>query len=256
MKNAVRTILTAILLVLISAIYLFVLARERAREKSQACQGLKVTITDSSRLSFISEKDVEGFLDEYTVIGQPMDKVDLSRVETILSGKSAILDNEAWMDRNGFIHIDIVQREPAVRFQKEDKGFYADKNGFIFPLQKRSTSHVPIIDGAIPVELDEKLSNRPGNEQQEQWLAQIIGLVKYMQKTGWSARIAQITVLPGGDLQFVPEEGNEKFLFGPPTGIDGKFKRIRTYYEAIVPSLEKPKYTSVDVRYDKQIICK
>ena len=257
MKKALRHLLTLGTAAIVAALYIFVLTSERARERSRACQGLKVAIVDSSRLSFVSEKDIAVYMEEYgPYVGQLLGDVDLPRIEEILSARSAILGSECWLDRDGFIHIEVTQREPAIRFQKGDRGFYADEKGFVFPLQKNYTSRVPIIDGAVPLEIGNEFRGKPASGKEQAWLDRIIGMVAYMQKEGWSERISQITVRPDGTLVLIPAAGTEKFIFGPPTGFGAKFGRIKTYYEAIVPSLDKTVYTSVDIRYDKQIICK
>ena len=72
----------------------------------------------------------------------------------------------------------------------------------------------------------------------------------------WSDNISQITVLKGGDLLLVPREGRERFLFGPPTDIAAKFDRIRKYYESIAPNCDPGTYSTVNVKYDGQIICR
>lgn len=258
MKKTARILLGAGMALLVAALYLFVLRTERERERTHSCVGLKVQITDSAKLSFVSEKDIADYIerDYGPYIGERLSEVDLRRIENVLSERSAIRGSEAWLDRDGYIRIDVTQREPAVRFQKGGQGFYADEKGFLFPLQKNYTSRVPIIDGAIPIEVGSGHKGRPDTEQGQRWLEEIISLVTYMQRTDWSRRIAQITIRPDGNLIMIPAEGQEQFLFGTPEDPEAKFERIATYYEAVAPTREKAPYTRVDVRYDKQIICK
>ncbi len=257
MKPFVRHILTLCAALLLAALYIFVLTAERVRQRGLSCQGLKVHITDSARLSFVSEGDIKKYMEDYgPFIGKLVDDVDLQQIETIMLDKSAILGCEAYMDRSGYLNIEIGQREPAIRFQKGEQGFYADEKGFIFPLQTSYTSRVPIIDGAVPIKAGNGFKGKPDTEKEQLWLNRIIALVAYMQTNGWSKRISQITVQPDGNLVLVPAEGKEKFIFGAPDRFEAKFDRIRTYYEAVVPSLEKISYGVVDVRFDKQIICK
>lgn len=257
MKPSVRTLLAASALILVTALYLVVLTAENSRRRDLSCQGVRVHITDSARLSFVSEKDIVSYMEEYgPYVGKRVEEVDLQAVENILSLKSAILSGEAYMDRDGYINIDIVQREPAIRFQKGDYGFYADEKGFIFPLQESYTSRVPIIDGAIPLDAAGGYKGKPATEEQKLWLLRINALIAYMKETEWLERISQITVLRSGDLEMIPAQGREKFIFGAPTDIEAKFQRIRTYYEAIAPAKEEGYYGRVDVRFDKQIICK
>ena len=72
----------------------------------------------------------------------------------------------------------------------------------------------------------------------------------------WKDFASEITVSANGDLVIIPREGAERFIFGYPSQIKDKFRRIREYYECIVPSLEKNEYKSVNVKYEGQIICR
>ena len=257
MKQSVRNILTLCTGALLAALYILTLTAERSHTRAQSCQGLKVSIADSASLKFVSEEDIARYMDEYgAYVGKLVEDVDLENIEEILSSKSAIRSCEAYIDRDGFIHTEIVQREPVIRFQKGALGFYADEKGFLFPLQKNYTSRVPIIDGAIPLTVDEKFKGKPASEKEELWLQEIIALTAHLQRTGWSKRISQISVLPDGNLVLIPTEGKERFLFGTPTRVDEKLLRIASYYEAVAPAHEKGYYSRVDVRFDKQIICK
>jgi hypothetical protein len=59
-----------------------------------------------------------------------------------------------------------------------------------------------------------------------------------------------------GDLVMVPRTGGEKFIFGKPDKAEDKFSRISKYYTAIVPSKGEGFYTTVNVKYDGQIVCR
>ena len=117
------------------------------------CERLEVCIKDSLQNRFVSENDVKRFLDrEYgTYIGMPLDSLDLVKMENIIDGRSAVMKSQAYVTKDGTLHVDVTQRSPVVRFQKKDGGFYADADGFIFPLQSTYASHVQVIDGNIPL---------------------------------------------------------------------------------------------------------
>ena len=51
------------------------------------------------------------------------------------------------------LHVRITQRAPVLRFQDGERGFYVDAEGFIFPLHKTYTAPVPVVEGAIPVDV-------------------------------------------------------------------------------------------------------
>jgi cell division protein FtsQ len=72
----------------------------------------------------------------------------------------------------------------------------------------------------------------------------------------WAENISQITVKPGGDLVMVPREGKEVFIFGQPTDVAAKFEKIGRYYTAIVPDKGEGYYSTVNVKFKDQIVCR
>lgn len=229
----------------------------RNRKRQLTCGGINVEFADG--YNFVTKEDIEGYLTaEYgAYIGQRLDSVDLAKVEKILGGKSAILKTEAYTTPDGMLNVKVFQREPVVRFQKGENGFYADEKGFLFPLQSNYTSQVPIVDGSVPLTFESGYKGKPVTEEEEKWLGQIISLVNYMNSSNkWAEAISQITVNPNGDLLMVPRKGKELFIFGHPDEIAEKFTKMEKYYTTIVPEKGEGFYSTVNLKYNGQIICR
>ena len=256
MKPTLRIILAAA--VLAACLFLWLVGDRVAASSRRevTCKGLDAVIADSLERKFVSPDDIRDWMADYgTWAGLRLDSLDLRRVEDILDRKSAVRKSQAWLTDDGMLHVSITQREPTVRFQTAGSGFYADSDGFLFPLQIRHTARVPVVDGALPIKPEKDFKGEPQTEAERQWVNSILGLVRYLgERKEWNDLVGQITVLKGGDLVLIPREGDERFLFGTPTDIDAKFARIRKYYEGIVPLGND--YKTVDVRYSKQIICR
>lgn len=215
-------------------------------KKEITCTGIKIDVVDSLANSFISAEDVKKYLaDEYgEYIGCCLDSIDISLIEELLSNKSAVLNSEAYLTKDGFLNISITQRKPIVRFTNADKGYYADRHGKSFPLQKTYASYVMAVDGCIP-DINDNIT-----------IGKIVNLVKYLEDDGkWENRIVQIAIDSTGNLTLVPRTGKEKILFGQPDRIEEKMQKLETYYTSILPSREK-EYSTVDIRYSGQIVCK
>ena len=225
-----------------------------SRRRGKTCQGIKVEIADSLERRFVAKEDVKEWMQDYGVyIGLPLDSVRLDRIETIMDSRSAVRKSQAWLTEDGYIHIALTQREPIVRFQDGNNGYYADASGFIFPLQSRFTVRVPIVDGALPLKVERGYK---GDRCDDEWLMKMIGMVNYMKGSVWEGIISQISVNTDGDLVLIPREGKERFLFGSPDRAADKFRLVRRYYESIRPNNAEGKYSLVDVRQERQIVCR
>ena len=229
-----------------------------AREKAlRTCEGLRVEYADDYR--FVSEADIKEYLDKYygAYIGQRLDSIRLYRMEAILDEQSAILKSEAYVTGDGLLHIRLTQREPVIRFQKDGYGFYADCNGFVFPLQENYSTPVPVMDGAVPVRCAEGYKGAPETEAERAWMAGVVALVGYMDKSRiWAENIVQMHVEDNGDIVMIPREGGERFIFGSPAGAADKFARMSDYYRYILPEKGDGYYRTVNVKYDNQIVCR
>ncbi len=259
MKPVVRNILALSFLALVAVCLMAAMEASSAKKGKLTCKSLSVIIKDSLENSFVSAADIKKYIDAESggYIGKRLDSIDLAGIEKIIDGKSAVFKSEAYITKDGVLNISVTQRRPFVRFQRADGGFYADREGYIFPLQGNYTAYVPVIDGNIPVNISGSYKGEAGSEKEKKWIKDMIGLIEYMDESGvWADNIVQITVRDNGDLILIPRQGKEKFLFGGPDDIEEKFSRMEKYYTGIVPAKGEGYYSSVNVKYDGQIVCR
>lgn len=259
MKSTVKYILYAslagVLLCCMVAAYLAGLQTRRPL----VCKDIRVEVLDSTENSFVTAADIRKVIDRSCgrLIGQPLDSIDLTKVEAAVDSRSAVLKSEAFVTRDSILNITVTQRKPVVRFQKNDGGFYADAEGYIFPLQSSYSSHVQIIDGAIPLAANSGYKGDIEDPQERAWFKSVMNVVNFMEGSRtWKGKIVQIHVDRKGELTLVPREGNEIFLFGQPHSVPEKFAKMEKYYTTIIPEKGAKKYKTVDVRFDNQIVCK
>lgn len=259
MKTTVRYILMILAGVVILGAMTVAVMLGKAGRQPLKCTGLNVVITDSLENDFVSKNDVKVFLDrEYgQYVGLLADSLDLARMEDIIDGRSAVKKSEAYITKDGMLNIKVSQRKPAVRFQKAEGGFYADEEGFVFPLQSSYASHVQIIDGDIPINMKSGHKGMIEDPEEREWFRKAISIVNYIDESKvWKDKIVQIHVSNGGELTLVPREGNEIFIFGQPVRIEEKFDMMEKYYTAIRHRKGGEKYEVVNVEYEGQIVCR
>lgn len=223
------------------------------------CKGVKITVLDSAENSFVSVADVRQFIDRSygKIIGEPLDSIDLVKIEKIVDGRSAVRKSEAFVTRDSILNITVTQRRPVVRFQKKDGGFYADAEGYIFPLQNSYASHVQIVDGHIPLAANSGYKGDIEDPKERAWFSSVMNVINHMEGSKvWKGKIVQISVDENGELTLIPREGNERFLFGQPHSLEEKFSKMEKYYTTIIPEKGSDHYRSVDVRFEGQIVCK
>ena len=232
---------------------------EAIRRGRQVCSGTDICIKDSLKNRFVTSEAILSYIVSNcgNPVGKSLDSLSLTDIEKMADTQSAVKKSEVYLTRDGVLHIDIIQRDPLLRFQKDCIGFYADEEGYIFPLQPASAARVPVIDGNIPINADSRYKGRPQSRKEQEWTDNIVNMVRYMRDSGiWLENTAQIHVDKNGDLILVPLHGKEKFIFGQPVSVEEKFRKIGLYYTGIQPEKGEGYYSTVDLKYDGRIICR
>ena len=259
MKNIWRNIFLSMGGLLIAACIVCTFLYGRSQRGQIVCRKIEVVVQDSMDIRFISSEEiVRSIRKEYgRCIGMKLDSIDLVKIENLIDNKSAVLKSQAYTTKDSVLHIEVSQRKPLVRFQKGKSGFYADEEGYVFPLQSTYAPHIQIVDGNIPVKVAEGHKGEIEDPKSREWLLDMIEMVRYIESSkDWKRVIVQIHVNKDGNIVLVPREGKEKFIFGYPDNIEEKFEKFRKYYTAIIPEAGKEKYKTVDLRFKGQIICK
>lgn len=259
MKKVIKYSLTVFCGILLAACIIVAFTAGVNSRKVMMCEGVKIAIKDSLENSFVTKADVKKFIDkEYgRYIGIPIDSLNLTKIEKIVDGRSAVLKSQAYVTKDGFLNISVTQRKPVVRFQKQDGGFYADAEGYIFPLQRAYASHVQIIDGNIPLAANSGYKGSIENKKELEWFENVMNVVNFIENSKkWRGKVVQIHVDTNQDLLIIPREGNEIFRFGQPVEIQEKFDKMEKYYTHIIPAKGSGRYKEVDLKYKGQIVCR
>ena len=68
--------------------------------------------------------------------------------------------------------------------------------------------------------------------------------------------IEQIYVDKNGDIILSPKVGNMEIIIGQMNNLEDKFSRLLAFYNNIAPSQGWNKYSTVNLKYKDQIVCK
>ncbi len=252
-----RIISGCLLMLLLAVLSTSLLVLTRSERSQLTCTGMNVNFMDS--LKFVTAGEIKSFVGRnYGVyVGKQLDSVKLGKVEEMLMRSGLIVECVAWMDGEGMMQVDIWQREPVLRFMNGEKGFYVDAGGYVFPLHRSYVADVPVVEGELPVEVPQGFSGYLEDKRAAEWIqGMIIFNNKLQASRNWRSMVEKIYVRNRKDLAMVLSRGPEVFIIGEPQEIDGKFEKIKKYYDYIAPSKSEGYYKSVNLKYKNQIICR
>lgn len=257
MKAFVKYSLAGVLLAGLCTGMAFLYRYVRQESAQIVCGRLEVNFADSLR--FVTERDIRDYLDKRygAFIGERLDSVQLARIEDMIESRSSVRRCEAWTTDDGVLHLEITQRAPVLRFMNGEQGFYVDDRGYIFPLHPTYTAPVPVVEGAIPVNIPAGFKGEAREEHERAWIAGVLAMNRFTSASRtWQRRITHIRVRPGGELCLDLDGRDEQFFVGQPDNIPDKFMRIDRYLGVIAPSKPEGYYKTVNVKYNQQIICR
>ena len=243
MKTFVKYLLFAVCVAAFTCISVLVLGEARNRRHLTTCTSVEISFRDS--LGFVTENDIRSYLakDCNTTTGTRIDSIRLDLIEKALNSRSAIKESQAWVGDDGVVHISIAQREPVARMLTRGNAFYMDDRGDLFPVQGNCTKEVPVFEGDLPLD-------------DPSWIPGILKLLEYMKRHRLGGSVSCFEVLRSGELIMHPAEGGERFIFGKADKAAAKFARINQYRKAIKPNVEEGYYSTVNVKYEGQIVCR
>jgi cell division protein FtsQ len=229
------------------------------KRSNTLCAKINIEVEDSINNHFVTSKIVNEYLvtDYRELIGVPVDKIDLYKIETLLNSKNTILKSEAYISRGGILNINVQPRKPAMKFRAQDHSFFCTSDGYLLPEQPNFIDEILTVEGNIPIDTTDCRTGKPQDPKKVEWIGQMLKINEYINEHPvWKDKIGQIICEPSGELIIKPKEGRETFLFGHLDEIDTKFEKMQIYYQRITADKGDDAYNIVDLRFEGQIVCK
>jgi len=195
-----------------------------------------------------------------TLQGKLQNSLNLSSVENLLRNQPSVKNAEVYFEHNGNLTLEVELRKVIARIKPDSlSGFYIDDEGKSMLWLTKYSPRVLTVTGYLTyynrylkdTAIEKDLSTHT------KLIKDVYAFANYVNNSSfWKAQIGQVYINKNGDAILIPLIGNEEFVFGELTDYENKFQKIRRYYEEIAPKLGWNKYREVNVKFDRQIVCK
>jgi cell division protein FtsQ len=238
--------------------------KEQARMR---CKAPEITISrDSSENNFVEREDIIKLLNDRgdSIDGQPMSSVNVSELENVLNSHVAISKAEVYMSVDGEVSIEVSQRKPVIRvFNWNNESYYIDEEGKLMPLSEKFTARVPIASGYITEPYARRYMYTIQDIENDSLartnsvLDDLYKLAMFINKDEfWKAQVGQIYVNKDGELEIIPLVGDHRIVLGDATELEGKFKKLRVFYEEGLNTTGWwNKYSVINLKFKDQVVC-
>ena len=234
MKNKFR-----ILKILITVIIFgFLLSFSLKRFNNKSMEKVSVNLIKTKHpVYFIDEKDIKEIVKKSNPERRIGD-INIPELEKKLNKLPAVDSANVFLNLNGNLHLDIKQRVPAFRLNKNGNDFYVDGKGTEFPISKNYSFPCMLVTGDVDkseyIKLAELVEKIDRDEFSKKYF---IGISKEKE-----------------NYNLLTSQGNYKVEIGDLENINLKVKGFKTFVEKHLVYQEPKKNTKISVKYDNQII--
>lgn len=186
---------------------------------------------------FIDEKDVKNIVKKDNPTGRIGD-INIPELEKKINALPAVDSANVYLNLNGNLNLDIKQRVPAFRLNKNGRDFYVDKKGTEFPISKNYSHPCMLVTGNVKKDEYVKLAD----------------LIEKIDKDDFSKKYFIGISKEKGSYNLLTSEGNFKVEIGDLENIEFKVKGFKTFVEKFLVYQDPQKYNKISVKYDNQIV--
>ena len=250
-KNIISKVLIVTAWIAVASGLTTLLIAANRKEQNHLCKDVRITIKGVGEIFYIDKGDIVTILkngSDKKLIGQPLNKMNLARMEKLLEKSSWVRDAEIYFDSHDVLHITAMEREPIARiFTTAGTSFYMDSAMKRMPLLQKMSVRVPVVTN-LPW-------TKTMNRRDSALVKEIRDLsIFVMNDPFWNAQVAQIDVVNGKAFEIIPTIGNHIIRIGNGENLKEKFDRLYLFYKKVLSKTGFDHYSVVDVQYAGQVV--
>lgn len=256
LNNSIKSLLNR-LFWLGSTVFMVLLleASSKQHSNSRILPEMVINIDYEQGFYFLDENDIKDIIDDVSqdsIARNRLSAIDMSKIEKALINNPFIRHADVYTDLLGTLVVDVIQREPIIRVMHSNGvGYYLDQKGEKIPHSGKFTARVPVATGFLTEQfIDDGPVETP--------------VMKGLYKVAFHVHndpflhslVEQVFINEHNQYEIIPKVGNHTVLLGSPDNLKEKFRKLFIFYKEGLKNIGWADYTSIDLRYSNQIVCK
>lgn len=237
MKNKYRFLKILVTLIVFGFLLHFSLKRFGEKKITHKMIDIRLNNENTEPVYFISEADIREIIDKENPM-RKIGKLNVPALERSIRSLSMVDSANVYLNLNGNLSIEVMQRVPIFRLMKKDKNFYVDAKGIEFPISRNYSHRCMLVSG---------------NVKKEEY-PQVIELIKRVEADDFTKKYFVGIQKSHGDYYLITSDGNFRVELGDLENIDFKIKGFKTFVEKHLVYQDIHKYTKISLKYNNQIV--
>lgn len=243
---SLRRVVIVVLILSALAILIFSI-RFNGKLSDALCSEIVIEIRNEKPYSFVSKRAVKEAIEKagLQVVGQRIEDIKLDKIRSVIEKNPYILSARCYVSKANKLYIDIEERQPMFRVVNFEN-YFVDNRRVMLENPIAIPTYLPVVSGAVT-----KTFAR--NE--------LFDFVAYIQADEFLSKlIQQIYVSQNLNIELITALGNQVIKVGridKNSGFEARLRRLKSFYlSKTLNHIGWDKYTAIDLRFDKQIVCK
>lgn len=186
---------------------------------------------------FVDEKDIKELVKQYNPTRKIGD-INIPELEKKINLIPFVDSANVYLNLNGNLNVDIRQRIPAFRLNRDGKDFYVDQKGVEFPISKNFSLPSMLVMGDVKPSEYRELGE----------------LIEKIEKDDFSKKYFIGITKEKEDYNLLTSDGNYKVEIGDLDHIDLKVRGFKTFVEKYLVDQNTQKYKKISLKYENQIV--
>ena len=225
-----------VLLVIVGFLYAFT----NTRNKSRIITKPEVKFSGSANL-FLTHDNVSKLLIQNPsgLNNDTKDIIDLNVLESALNSNPMVKNAEVFMSVNGRLTAEVEQKRPIARVHT-NASYYIDDEGSYMPLSTNYSARVPLVTGTVYKTKLDKIYK----------IAMVIDADEFLKQ-----HVIEINQDADQNISLRLRRYDFRLDLGSLNKLEKKINNFKAFYKKAVKDKTINTYSSVNLRFDNQVIC-
>lgn len=224
------------------ALLLVLMAFSSQREKELRIKGLDIQIDYSNAQYFVNKQEVTQIVQkEYPYLDSLYERdININLLEESIDNHPSIRKAEVYSALDGILRIRVHQKKPLFRVHNSQRDFYITEQGDTMGLSPNFSAEVPLVTGLSSAKNEQAIFHFFSNLKKDDFYKDFFTGLNVEADSTWT---------------LYPRPGHHKVLLGKPENIDTKLQKLETFYKKVVDRKNLDSIASLNLAYDKQVVC-
>ena len=236
---SLRRVVIVVLILSALAILIFSI-RFNGKLSDALCSEIVIEIRNEKPYSFVSKRAVKEAIEK-----AGLQDIKLDKIRSVIEKNPYILSARCYVSKANRMYIDIEERQPMFRVVNFEN-YFVDNRRVMLENPIAIPTYLPVVSGAFTKTFAQN---------------ELFDFVAYIQADEFLSKlIQQIYVSQNLNIELITALGNQVIKVGridKNSGFEARLRRLKSFYlSKTLNHIGWDKYTAIDLRFEKQIVCK